>query len=68
MLMGCRKMCKLDGYNAIRERDSFSSIQWGSGKSRCPWKLADWAEEVHSISSQLGCSFHHILREANDSQ
>lgn len=31
--------------------------------SKCPWRLADWMEQ---ISAQLNCSFQHILREAND--
>lgn len=26
---------------------------------------ADWVEEAQSISNQMGCSFHHVLREAN---
>lgn len=65
MLMGCRELRKLEGHNAIIEGDPFSAIQWGLGKSTCPWKFADWVKEVHQISSKLGCSFHHILREAN---
>lgn len=66
MLMGCHGMCKLEGYNVMIEGDSFSAIQWGSGKSRCPWRVADCVVEIHQISTRLDCSFHHFSREAND--
>lgn len=49
MLMGCREIRQLEASNAIVEGDPFSSIQWGSGKSKFPWRLADWVEEVHAI-------------------
>lgn len=64
--MGSRELCKLEGYNAMIEGASISVKQWGSGKFRCPWKIADWVEEIHQISFQLDVSFYHILREAND--
>ena len=41
LLFGCRELCKLGGYKAIIEGDSFSAIQWASGKSTFPWRLAD---------------------------
>lgn len=52
--------------NTIIEGDPYSTIQWGSGKVKCPWQLADWVEEVYIIARQLKCTFHHVLREAND--
>lgn len=48
------------------ERDSFSAIQWGSGKASYPWRLADWAEEVQYISSWLNCKFIHVLTNEDD--
>ena len=65
-LGGCRKFHKLGGYKAFIEGDSFSAIQWGSGKSPLPWRLADLVQEVQDISTQLGASFIHIPHEAND--
>ena len=47
--IGCRELSRLDGYKAIIEGDSFSTIQWGSGKSSHP----HWVEEVHDISQKL---------------
>ena len=41
LLVGYCKLRKLEGYNAIPEGDSLSTIQCGSGKSSCPWRLAD---------------------------
>lgn len=55
-----------EAYKAIIEGGSFSAIQWGSVKSPYPWRLVDLVEEVQDISSQLGASFKHFLREAND--
>lgn len=55
----------MEATNAIVAGDSFSAIQWGSGRSKWPWRLADWVEEIHYISSHLNCTFHHILGEAN---
>lgn len=66
MLMGCRELCKMKVSDAIVEGDSLLAIQWVSRKSKCPWSQANWVKEVHHISSQLNCSFQHILREAND--
>lgn len=56
----------LGGYNAIIERDTFSAIQWGFGKSPYPWILADLVLEVQDISSQLKASFLHINQGTND--
>lgn len=50
----------------IVKGDSFYAIHWGSCKSKCPWRLADWVEEVQAISGQLSCSFNHILGKANE--
>lgn len=50
MLMGCHELQKIGGYKAIIEGDSFSAIQWGAGKVKCPCHLADWIEEVHLIA------------------
>lgn len=38
---------KLD---VVVEGDSFSAIQWGSGKLMYPWWLMDWVEEIQHIS------------------
>ncbi|XXG42545.1 hypothetical protein AAC387_Pa01g2800 [Persea americana] len=65
MLIGCHELLSLGGYNAIIEGDSYSAIQWGSGKASHPWTLTDLVEEVKDIDKQLGASFHHIHREAN---
>lgn len=65
MLMGRRELYKMEANNAIVKGDIFSAVQWGYGKSRYPWRLANSVEEVHHISAQLNCCFHHILREAN---
>lgn len=66
LLVGCRELRQLGGYKAIIDGDYFSPIQWGSEKSSYPWILADLLEEVQDISSQLGASFLHINRGAND--
>lgn len=65
MLVGC-KLRKIDAFNESVESDSFSAIQWESGKSKCPWRLANWVEEVLCIARRLKCTFKHILREANE--
>lgn len=65
MLMGCCDLQRIEDHNAMIEGDSFSAIQWSVGKTRYPWKVAEWAEVIHQISAQLRCSFHHILQEAN---
>lgn len=31
----------MGGYDAFLEGDSFPAIQWGLGKSFCPWILAE---------------------------
>lgn len=41
LLVGCRELRTMGGYNFILEGNSFSAIQWGSGKSSYPWRLAD---------------------------
>ena len=46
LLIGCRELLKLGGLAAIVDGDSFSAIQWGSRKTSCPWRLANWEEEV----------------------
>lgn len=66
MLMSCCELQKIKARNAIVEGDSFTAIQWGPGRFKCPWQLADWVEEIHHISAQLSCTFFHISREAND--
>lgn len=53
-------------FKAIIDGDSYSAIQWGYGKIKCSWRLMDWVEEVHLIAWCLQCTFHHMLREAND--
>lgn len=53
MLMGCCQLCDLVGLNAIIEGGSFLAIQWGLGKSKCPWRITDWVEEIQHISAQL---------------
>lgn len=65
MPMGCCDLQRIEDHNAMIEGDSFSAIQWSLGKTRYPWKVAEWAEVIHQISAQLRCSFHHILQEAN---
>eukprot|EP00268_Persea_americana_P043744 TRINITY_DN4402_c0_g1_i2.p7 TRINITY_DN4402_c0_g1~~TRINITY_DN4402_c0_g1_i2.p7 ORF type:complete len:104 (+),score=30.42 TRINITY_DN4402_c0_g1_i2:3517-3828(+) len=61
LLIGCRELLSLGGYNAIIEGDSVSAIQWGSGKASHPYLV----EELQDIAKQLGASFHHVHREAN---
>lgn len=65
LLVSCRELWKLGGYNAI-SGGSFSTIQWGSGKSSSPSRLADWVKDMQDISSQLNVTFNLLLREAND--
>ena len=62
LLIGCHELSRIGVLNPILEGDSFSSIQWGSGRAIHPWRLEDWVEEVQDISSLLGASLHHILR------
>lgn len=45
--------------------NSFCAIQWGFGAATCPWRLADWMEEIQNISRQWRCTFSHVLRKAN---
>lgn len=65
MLMGSRKLFQMDAFDGIVEGDSLCAIQWGSSVAICPWRLAVWVDEIQYISSQLHCSFSHVLREAN---
>ena len=46
LLVGCCELRSMGGCKAITEGDSFSAIQWGSGKIPYPWRLANWVEEV----------------------
>ena len=41
LLVGCRELHSMGGYDAFLEGDSFPAIQWGLGKSFCPWILAE---------------------------
>lgn len=63
MLKGYYELCRFEATNAIVEGDTFSAIQWGSGKLKCPWRLVDWVEEIHHITAQLKYIF---LRDANN--
>ena len=65
LLIGCHELLSLGGHNAIIEGDSFSAIQWGSGKVSHPWRLTDLVEEVKDFAKQLGALFHHVHKEAN---
>ena len=38
LLICCRELLKLGGRSPIIEGDSFSAIQWGSGKASYPWR------------------------------
>lgn len=66
MLMGCRKLLKVEGYKTIIEGDSVFAIQWGLGKVKCPWRLTNRIEEVHMIVRRLQCSYNDVLRNGND--
>lgn len=57
LLVHCRELRRLRGYNAIIEGDSFSAIQWGLGNLSYPWHLVDWMEEVQDILRHLGVLF-----------
>ena len=50
ILIGCRELLQMVGYSAILEEDSFSVIQWCSGSSSYPWRLADWVSHLQSYS------------------
>ena len=50
-LVGCCELCKLEGFEAIIEGDSFSAIRWSLGNCSHPWRLADLVEVVQDISS-----------------
>lgn len=65
MSLDCRELLQLDAFDAIVKGDSFFATQSGSAAAICPWRLADWVEEIHYISRQLQCSFSHVCREAN---
>ena len=64
LLIGCRELRKMGCVTVILEGNSFSVIQWCSGKSSFPWSLADWVK-VQDISIHLGACFNHILKGAN---
>lgn len=66
MLVGCNELVKQGSHYAIIEGNSFSAIQWGSGKSIYLCRVAGWVEEIQHISALSGCSFNHVLREVND--
>lgn len=63
LLVGCRELRRLEGFNALIGGDSFFAIQ--SSKASYPWRLAKWVEEVQYISSQMNCKFIHTLRGVN---
>eukprot|EP00268_Persea_americana_P031770 TRINITY_DN3105_c0_g1_i5.p1 TRINITY_DN3105_c0_g1~~TRINITY_DN3105_c0_g1_i5.p1 ORF type:complete len:110 (-),score=14.17 TRINITY_DN3105_c0_g1_i5:303-632(-) len=63
ILIGCCELEKMGGSYPIIEGDSFSTIQWTSGKAIYPWRIADWVEEVQDFSKKIGACFRHILRE-----
>lgn len=64
LLLGC-KLKALNGFHAIIEEDSCSAIQWGSTSLNYPWRMANWVEEIWSISFTMGFSFSHVNRECN---
>ena len=53
LLIGCRELRKVGGYKAIIEGDSFSAIQWASGKSPFPWGLTDLVKKRSCKTSRL---------------
>ena len=46
LLIGCLELERIGRAHPIIEGDSFSTIQWASGKAVYPWRIADWVEEV----------------------
>lgn len=56
MSLDCRELLQLDAFDAIVKGDSFFATQSGTAAAICPWRLADWVEEIHYISRQLRCS------------
>ena len=48
LLIGCRELERIGGSHPIIE-DSFSAIQWASGKSIYPWRIVDWVEEGQDL-------------------
>lgn len=56
-----QELLKLGEFKDFLKGNSFLILQWGTGKTADPLRLADWVEEVQEISRQLGTSFHHIL-------
>ena len=41
LLTGCRELERIGGSRPIIEGASLSAIQWASGKSIDPWRIAD---------------------------
>ena len=41
LLVGCHKLPRMEGFNAVIEHDSVSAVQRSSGKFSHPWRLVD---------------------------
>lgn len=63
--IGCRELNQMSGFNSIVEGDSNLAVLWGLSSHAYPWRLADWVEEICSISTYLSLSFHHVLCDSN---
>lgn len=55
----------MNGLNVIVDGDSLMAFQWGSTSTLYPRRLADWMEEIRSLSSMTQFSFSHVYRESN---
>lgn len=41
------------------------AVLWGSSKREYPWRIANWVEEIRSLSNLLSVSFQHVVHEFN---
>lgn len=55
LLCGCKKLKPLNGLNSVL------AIQWSSSSLQYPCYMANWVEEIQSISSLMDFSFCHVF-------
>lgn len=63
LLMDLQELKKMGAYGTMVEGDSSSVIGWGKGTGEGVWRLANFLNEIHDLSIQLGISYAHIPRE-----
>lgn len=55
----------MPAFKAIVEGDSQLAVLQRFSKAGYPGRIANWLEEIRSISASAFLSFHHVVRDCN---